>query len=100
MKFDNPPHSGPETSQIAAEAMKPHAETLRRKVLDLLRSVWPDGLTDEEIQDRLNMSGDTQRPRRWELVAVREVLDSGQRRRTRSGHSAIVWVARWREGMR
>ena len=36
--------------------------------------------TDKEIQSILNMSGDTQRPRRGELVAMGRVVNTGQRR--------------------
>lgn len=80
------------TSQEAAEAIQPRAETLRRAVLDYLRSRGEEGATDEETQEALAMSGSTQRPRRCELQEMGLVVDSGRTRPTRSGRAAVVWV--------
>jgi hypothetical protein len=89
-----PPHvSTSATSREAAERIKPQAATLRLAVLECLRSS-ADGLTDEEVQLRLGMPGSTQRPRRIELVAMGLVADSGRTRKTASGRSAAVYIAR------
>lgn len=85
------PHSA--TSLDAAQRIEPAAETLRRAVLDAIRAS-ADGLTDEEIQQRLEMSGNTSRPRRRELQKAGLVWDSGRTRKTLSGRKAVVWVAR------
>ena len=77
------------TSVEAGEKIKPHAETLRDKVLDLLKS--RGGFTDIEIQDILQMNPSTQRPRRIELVTAGLVQDSGSVRKTPSGRNATVW---------
>lgn len=79
-------------SQEAARSVEGGAATLRARVLDLLRRVGP--LTDEEMQERLPMPPNTQRPRRLELVAGGLVEDSGTTRPTRSGRQATVWRAR------
>lgn len=79
-----------ETSKAAAESMR--GNKLRVKVLDFLKA-QPAGATDEEIQIALAMNPSTQRPRRIELVALEEVVDSGMRRPTKSGRSAVVWCA-------
>ena len=81
------------TSRAAAETVEPRVATLRRAVLDALRAAGEAGLTDEEMQTRLGMGGNTQRPRRVELERGGLVRDSGRTRRTRGGREAVVWVA-------
>lgn len=91
--FDPPPpyqrHST--TSKVAASAILPNAKTLRAAVLNYLRAYG--GATDDEIQAALNMSGNTERPRRRELEQHGLVRDSGRRRLTHSGRQAVVWEA-------
>ncbi len=85
--------------QIAAyEKIQASAPTLRQQVLEFVAERRMYGATDEEIQMGLDMAGNTQRPRRRELV------QSGQLRRayhgngdlwtrnTRSGRAATVWI--------
>lgn len=95
--LDEPPpyqkHS--DTSKAAAVAMLADATTLRAQVLQLLTRADAGGATDEEIQTALKMNPSTQRPRRIELVGMGLVRDSGNRRKTRSGRYAVVWIA-WR----
>jgi DNA-binding IclR family transcriptional regulator len=62
---------------------------LQRKVLELLRAT-PEGLTDEEVQRRLDMNPSTQRPRRIELARRGLVVEAGTRK-TVSGRMATVW---------
>lgn len=81
------------TSVAAAEHAEPKAATLRRVVLDYIRSQGRDGATDEQVQNALSMNPSTQRPRRVELVEGGLVCDSGVTRKTQSGRSAVVWVA-------
>jgi len=83
---------GSATSRAAMEAAEPAAGTQRAKILTLLREV-PSGLTDEQMQDILDMNPSTQRPRRVELVEAGLVRDSGIERRTHSGRKAVVWQA-------
>jgi hypothetical protein len=82
------------TSREAADAIKPDASELRRRVLAYLRGRGEDGATDEEIQEGLPMAQNTERPRRRELELAGLVIDSGRKRRTRSGRNAVVWVCR------
>lgn len=84
---------GSDTSEEAAEAIAPRLSVLQDRVLWYLRSLPVSGATDEQMQVELCMMPSTQRPRRIELVAAGLVKDSGQRRRTRSGRSAVVWAA-------
>jgi transcription initiation factor IIE alpha subunit len=62
---------------------------MQRRVLELLKAT-PDGLTDEEMQLRLEMNPSTQRPRRIELARRGLVVEAGTRR-TASGRMATVW---------
>lgn len=50
------------------------------------------GATDDEIQVALRLSGDTQRPRRIDLIRGGFLRDSGRTRKTRKGRDATVWV--------
>lgn len=79
------------TSASALRAALPKVGTKRAIVLDAIMA--SGGLTDEEMQRRIPMSPNTQRPRRLELVKAHLVIDSGQRRRTFSGELAVVWIA-------
>ena len=82
-----------QTSREAADAIVPQSATLRRAVLEFLRSRGFDGATDEQMQDGIPMPASTQRPRRVELVEANLVRDSGTTRKTKSGRNAVVWVA-------
>jgi hypothetical protein len=81
------------TSQAAALAVEPRSGTLRAMVLSFLRGRGATGATDEEIQLRVPMNANTERPRRVELVRGGFILDSGRTRPTVSGDEAVVWVA-------
>jgi hypothetical protein len=71
--------------------MRALAGRLCARVYACIVSHGAAGLTDEEIQADLHMQGSTQRPRRVELVRAGLVVDSGLRRRTFAGRSAVVW---------
>jgi len=89
----------PVTSHDAARAAQLSSETQRARLLSWLRGAqeinahFRNGATDEEMQVALGMNPSTQRPRRIELVEEGLVVDSHERRRTRSGRAAIVWHA-------
>lgn len=86
------PHSGPETSRAAAEAIEPHAGTLEALVLAAITFRGTTGATDEELQTALRMDANTQRPRRWSLAKKGLIEPSGKERLTRAGRRAQVWV--------
>jgi hypothetical protein len=69
------------------------AKTDRMAVLDYITKKEVEGATDEEIQVALNLSPNTERPRRIELVAQGLVEKSGITRFTSSHRKAAVWVA-------
>ena len=81
------------TSRAAAVGIEPVAGTRRAKVLAYLRDCGRQGATDEEMQQRMPMSANTQRPRRVELVQGHFAVNSGRTRATVGGDEAVVWVA-------
>lgn len=72
--------AGSETSREAAERMAEQPTRIRRDHESILNVLLSGPKTDKEIQSILGMSGDTQRPRRGELVAMGRVVNTGQRR--------------------
>jgi len=84
------PHSA--TSREAAVKKLPRALSDRWIVFLQLGEVGDQGLADHEIQERLVMSGSTQRPRRVELYDKQLVRNTGLRVQTQSGGSAFRWA--------
>lgn len=93
--MDAPPpyqrHSA--TSKQAARAIEPKVGTLRRQVLEYIKSAGKTGASDEEIQIGLNMNPSTQRPRRIELARAGLIRYLVETRKTTSGRNAVVWIA-------
>jgi hypothetical protein len=63
---------------------------LREKVCEYIRLQGEHGATEEEIEEALLLSGNTCRPRVWELMKAERIEDSGATRKTRSGRYARV----------
>lgn len=87
------PFSDPDTSLRAAVAVKPRVEQYRQRVLEAVQRAavaGRHGLTREELEVRLGMDGNTLQPRVWELVNAGLLVDTGVRRRNRSGRHAAV----------
>jgi transcription initiation factor IIE alpha subunit len=85
---EHPPHNDTDTSIAAAKKQIGKAAADRARILAFL-GFMP--ATDEEIHRNLKMEENTVRPRRGELVEAGKVIDSGKRRKTRTGSPAIVW---------
>ncbi|QDP54720.1 MAG: hypothetical protein GOVbin2833_9 [Prokaryotic dsDNA virus sp.] len=83
--------SSPDTSVEAAHRMR-GLSSLRIRLFQWLDERGWEGATDEEMQEGTGIEPNTQRPRRKELQQEGKVFDSGERRKTRSGRNAIVWV--------
>lgn len=77
----------PETSHQAAASDRARD---RDRALAALRAA-PDGLTDFELGDAIGRQQTSAGKRRHELMRAGVVCDSGLRRRTPSGATAIVW---------
>jgi response regulator of citrate/malate metabolism len=86
--FTQPPDNGTTTSKAAAKSVD--AATLRACVLETIEAAAA-GLTREEIEAATGLSGNTVRPRVWELVHAGLVAECGTRR-TASGRAAAVMV--------
>ncbi len=67
-------------------------KTLRRTVFDFILKRGVVGATLAEIVADLDMPIQTATPRRHELGEKGLVIDSGTRRMTPSGRTAIVWI--------
>ncbi len=76
----------------AAESIEATASTTRAEVYAFLANAGVHGATDEEVCDALAMHGNTERPRRVELVESGHVVDSTYRRYTKSNRMAVVWI--------
>lgn len=83
-----------DTTLNARDQIKSKRLTLRDKVLNYISQSGDHGATDEELQQALFMAGNTERPRRDELLSMGLIRDSGRRRKTSSNRDAIVWVVR------
>jgi predicted HTH transcriptional regulator len=79
-----------ETSRKAAERALPRTGTQRHRIWSLMRE--NAGLTADEVNEATGISPNTINPTIRGLVLDNWLEDSGQRRVTRSGNEAIVWV--------
>lgn len=82
-----------DTEVEAAEAARETSVSQRARVYAYLWDCGSRGATDEEVQIALGMAGNTERPRRLELVERRLAFGSEARRLTTKGLRAIVWLA-------
>jgi hypothetical protein len=79
-----------ETRREAFESIDP--SHLRTKVLDSIRASGRAGRTCDEVEEMLAMSHQTASARVNELAKLALIVDSGRKRKTRSGRGATVWV--------
>lgn len=83
---------GSDTSEAAAASMETSAETLRAEVYVRIAKVAA-GLTCDEVEVAMGLRHQTASARIRELVLKGSIIDSGRRRRTRSGREATIWIA-------
>lgn len=91
---DAPGHRGVETSIAAAQSLAPKLGPLQRMAEKAIREAGKDGLTADELAERLERDRYSIQPRTTELKCKGLIRDSGQRRPNSSGKLAIVWVAK------
>lgn len=77
------------TSVKAAEQIGPSLNTLRERVYRCILSCGP--ITDEGISAATGMPGNTERPRRIELLKAGRICQQGTKQ-TASGRSAAAWI--------
>jgi hypothetical protein len=95
--IDAPSAPGSTTSRQAAVAIVDHAAAQRELVMQHIRAAGVHGLTRKEIEAATGLSGDSVRPRCWELLGngghpVRLAI-SDEVRRTASGRPCEVLLA-------
>lgn len=83
---------GSQTSQEAAESMRPHAPTIRHRVFRYILEQGELGATDSQIETALALRHQTASARRRELELMGAVYRSKMCRRTGSGRMAGVYV--------
>ena len=89
-----PPHvRESETSREAAISVKEDALTLRGRVRD---TIVPraHGATCDEVEVLTGLRHQTVSARVRELALTGEIVNLGERRLTRSGRGAVVWMVR------
>jgi hypothetical protein len=89
-----PPSVNTDTSRQAAAAIAPRLSALQETILSHVQWSGETGATCEELEENLKLRHQTCGPRLRELATAGRVVDTGIRRRTRSGRKAIVWLAR------
>lgn len=80
----------PTTSHDAANANQSGRHKDRQRALEIHRA-HPDGLTDHELAALMDRVQPSAGKRRGELRDAGLIVDSGERRRTPQGSTAIVW---------
>lgn len=93
LRPDQLTHNGTDTSRAAAASMVQHAPAIRARILDFITSRGVNGASCDEIEQELGISHQCSSARLTELRKNVDVIDMGERRVTRSGRKAIVWVS-------
>ena len=83
---------GSDTSRAAAESMSEYAGVIRERVWKFIKSRGAYGATSDEVEEALDVPHQTISARINELENRDRLIDSGQRRRTRSDRDARVMV--------
>lgn len=83
-----PGYKARDTSRGAADGIAPRASIIRAKVIAALRG---GPKTNEEVASATGVPLLNVRPRMTELARSGTVVDSGERGRSQSGHSAVIW---------
>jgi hypothetical protein len=82
-----------QTSRDAHEAIKPKASAIRSRILAELQLRGSTGATCDELEQALGLSHQTASARLREMAKAETIYDSGHRRETRTGRTAIIWRA-------
>jgi hypothetical protein len=82
----------PDTSHIAAERIQHRMTDIQIEVLDYFRSIWPQAITDLDLQSYFNDHKSTHRTRRSELTEMGLIVDT-KLRRFQDGSNRVLWRA-------
>lgn len=88
-----PAHRHVDTSEAAAHAIAPRSTAIRADVLRFVEGCGRLGTTADELCEAMGLKIQTATPRLNELASLEQIGDSGERRPTRSGRTAKVWVS-------
>lgn len=80
------------TAQQAGEAALYRSGTLRREMYEALSARGLQGFTDDELEQHFQKSHQTISSARNTLSSDGHIVDGGERRPTRTGNEATVWV--------
>ena len=86
------PYAQTDTSFDAAESMRARVPTLEAKVLAFIEARGAEGATCDEVLIGCELTHQCGSARVSELARRGAIVDSGQRRLTRGGRKAIVYV--------
>ena len=84
--------SSVDTSRAAAAQILASQDRMVAEVFAAVQAAGSGGLTCQEVEDLLGMLHQTASARIYDLHEAGGIIDSGQRRTTRSQRWAIVWV--------
>ena len=87
-----PPSMPDENSEAASDAIEPVAGTLRARVLAAVKEHGP--VAEHELERILVTSGNTIRPRLWELERDGRIERHPEKGRTPSGRACWRYIAR------
>ena len=93
MNLELPFAKGSATSKAAADSLAGlPVQKLKRKVLECISRYGIQGLTCDEAECDLGMRHQTCSARFYDLHRMGAIVDSGKKRKTRSGRYAVVYV--------
>ena len=84
--------AGSDTSEAAARSVEATAPRDQDRILASVGARHSDGMTCDELEVALGLSHQTASARVRDLVKAGRIIDSGKRRKTRTGRSAAVYV--------
>ncbi len=86
------PNAAHGTSRSTSSRAKADPHSLSDRLLRFIQERGTRGATDAEIQDALELDGNSEQPCRVDLEKRGYIFDSGRTRKTQSGRSATIWV--------
>jgi hypothetical protein len=84
--------AGSDTSRDAAKRSDNSAGAIRIKILNYIESTGSRGATCDEVEETMQLKHQTASARIRELVLDDKIIDTGLRRKTRSGSGARIYV--------
>lgn len=86
-----PGYTEPTTSKDAARGIAPRVRTLRERALEEIRRAGDEGISADDVAERMNKNILSIRPRVAELKALGLIEETGERSENDSGMTAHKW---------